>query len=1138
MVARDEVAFLFWGDQPDEIARKNLREAISRLRSALANPDWVLTEPDLVGLDFNYIQTDLHEFNTLIDPILGYCNSTPIDQPLPQPIYQTITKAIALWRSPKCMAGTILTGSAELEHWYLNETRQKEQVYLNLLERASFHALISTNFEECLYFARQGLSADPYHESFHYVILRAFLSMGRQAPAREHLRTHIQQLLNDGYVLTESRLIELIQYIQEAKPVRTNRIVKPRLNSHVTLKAPFIGRQVYLDQLWNRFFRGGGVLILGETGQGKTRLMEQFISQAVPAARLLTANCHASENQLDLQPLIELIRDHFEERDWMAIPALWAAQLVRIFPEIIELRPELRQVYGETIFEKNSPTIQSNLFEALRQAFWAVAQQEKLLICIEGIQWADESSLAALTYILERPPFTDQSIVVLTARTGDWHSKIEHLEQYLRRSPNGMVLEMNGLNIDETRTLLDHILPGRPAELFIQKIHADSGGNPLYILELVRTALEHGIDPINDPIESIPVPNKIIHLIQQRLEDISYPERNLLEIAAIYGTEFDPAVVQAASEYPLDQFAIYLDQLNERRLIEPLSQPSSEHHYRFIHSKFREVILEEIPDLRRRWLHRKVANALSTHSSHSYNHPAILAEHFEKSHDPSVAFQFWVLAAQHARRTHAVAKALDYFSRAEQQLKLATDLTTRQIYDFYFDWSKMAFDVDRLDLMQHISQALLQHGYERKSDLLIGAAHSVQSDAYTYEKKFGAALESNRQAEKFLERTGHAQAITKMYIRRGECLLFLNHFAEADQAFRAALEQRGDESDTRYLRAVANVHGQLAMLTLYSGWPAISLKHAQDAHKYFEAVRDPYGKVIAFSALARAYYYLGNYQTARQYCEAGLESAEKLQAWRYLGILHSFTARIELATGYIDESLKNIRSLFQIGDNHNHPEMIAVGNYLTGNIFSWLLDHSQAFEYYQASYAINQNPFLTNTILFRKGFSQSLANDFKAGMEILEQVTQTTTKQNMHLETLQSRLYTALARFEKKQYENLYQMATEISEQAKQRELKTIQLIAEMLTTILKLRSNEAKAEYLAIENLLEDSRTMSNPLLELIFVLQLCRFNRSLGSNFPIDNSRINRLLHQLEENARDPLIESAFKNFRNMLKICETPA
>src|SRR5690606_14068353 len=115
-------------------------------------------------------------------------------------------------------------------------------------------------------------------------------------------------------------------------------------------------------------------------------------------------------------------------------------------------------------------------------------------------------------------------------------------------------------------------------------------------------------------------------------------------------------------------------------------------------------------------------------------------------------------------------------------------------------------------------------------------------------------------------------------------------------------------------------------------------------------------------------------------------------------------------------------------------------------------------------------------------------------MEILEQVTQTTTTQNMHLETLQSRLYTALARFEKKQYENLYQMATEISEQAKQRELKTIQLIAEMLTTILKLRSNEAKAEYLAIENLLEDSRTMSNPLLELIFILQLCRLYRSHG--------------------------------------------
>ena len=1128
MVARDEVAFLFWGDKPDKVARKNLRETISRLRGALADPHWVLTDPELVGLDFNHIYTDLQEFNALTDPVIGLCNRTPLDQPLPQPIHQKITKAISLWRSPKCMAGFILTGSNELEQWFTYKAYQVEQVYLNLLERLSFHALVSINFEECLYYARQGIAAEPSREGFHYVTLRALLSMGRYAQAREYVQTHLQPLAEEGYSLTNPELLELIQQTHESKPTHSKRAVQPRLNLHATLNTPFVGRQALLDQLWRRFYSGGGGLILGETGQGKTRLLEQFIRQAAPSARLLTATCRPSDTQLALQPFIDLIRDHFEERDWLAIPALWAAQLARIFPELIALRHELRASFTELTNVNTSATLQSNLYEALRQAFWAIAQQEKLLICIDGIQWADETTLAALLYLLARPPFIDHSVMVMSARIHDRRANLEQLEQYLRRSSHGTVLEMNGLTLDETRTLLHHLLPDPPTEAFIQKIYTDSGGNPLYILESFRAALEQGIDLVNDQVESIPVPNKFVQLIQQRLEDLSAPERNLLEVAAIYGTEFDPAVVQIASEYPLDQFTIYMDQLYERRLIEPLSQPSKEHRYRFIHSKFREVILEEIPELRRRWLHRKIANALSTHSELPYNHPAILAEHYEQAHDPTIAFQYWVLAAQHARRTHSVDDALERFARAEQQLKLASDLTTRQIYDFYSDWAKMAYEVEQLALLKEISQALLQIGFERQSDLLIGAANDARFDALLLEKKFEEALECSQQTQRFLERTGHAQALAKMYIRRGECLVFLNRFNEADFALRSALEQHGDERDPRYLHSIATTHGQLAMLSMYAGWPARSLQHAQEAQKYYDAIHDPFGKVIAYNAMARAHYYLGNNQTGKQYCEIGIELAEKIKTWRYLGSLYSYAAMIDLATGNIDSSLNNIRQILHIGNERGHSELIAVGNYLIGNIFSWLLDHEQAYQYYQAAYEINQNPFLASNILFRTGFSQSLAVNAESGLATLDQVIHSTAMRGLELETLQSSLTRALVLYKTGQHDGLFEMATEIAEQARQRVLKSIQLSAEMIIALLKVRSNGVKAEYEALEALLNRATAISHHFLKLLFMIEIGKLDPGRQSALPIDQADLSQFLDQLAENAQDPLIQSSFRNFR----------
>ena len=820
MVARDELAFLFWGNKPDEIARKRLSETISRLRGSLANPDWILTEPDLVGLDLNSIYTDLHEFKNLIDPVLALANQIPLDQPLPQPIYQKITKAISIWRGPKCLAGTNLSASFEMEHWFLSKASEMEQIYLNLLERISYHALASTNLEECLFYARQGLSADNSHEGFHSIVLRTLLTMGRSAQAREHYQSRIRPLEEEGYFFSNSGLQELIHQINESKPAGPSRSIQPRWDMHETIKVPFVGRQPLLDKLWQQFYKGGGALILGEKGQGKTRLLEQFISQAAPTARLLTTTCHSGENRLELQPLIELIRDHFEEQDWLAIPAPWAAQLVRLFPELIELRPELHQIFSEAFLAQISQTSQSNLFEALRQAIWAIAQSDKLLLCIDEIHWADETTLAALTYFLERPPFTDQSLIVLSAQTGEPQSHANRLEQYLRQLPHGNVLNMTGLTLEETGTFISTLLTRTPSEAFIQNIYADCGGNPLYILETIRTVLEQGIDLTDDQVTPIPVPNKIIQLIQQRLNDLSQPERDLLEIAAIYGTEFDPAVIQDASEYKLDQFAIFLDKLTERLVIEPLSETPNELHYRFIHSKFREVVLDEIPDLRRRWLHRKVANALSRHPVLPYNHPAILAEHYEKSSDPTTAFQFWILSAQQARRSNAITNALEYFTHAEQQLMLATDITTRQIHEFYGEWSKIAYETERLELVEQISNALMRIGYERRSDLLIGAAHDTLSDAYMLQKKFGEALNSSLQTEKYLNRTGHSLAKMQMYIRRGQYLFLLHRISEAELALQSALEQPGDDKDPRYLQSVANTHKQLAMLSMLSGWPS------------------------------------------------------------------------------------------------------------------------------------------------------------------------------------------------------------------------------------------------------------------------------------------------------------------------------
>ncbi len=1136
MLSREELAFLFWGDLPDEAARKRLRETISRLRGSLANPNWILTRSDLVGLDFESVYVDRDEFYDLINPLLPVANRIPVDQPLPQPIYLKITKALSLWRSPRWMAGTTMTGSVELEDWMTNESYQLEQTYLNLLERVSFHALASTNLEESQYYARQGLAIDNTREEFHYIILRAMLSMGRSNLAWEHYQQHIH-VLADKELVTDQNLLEIIQQINGETPVDRSHSVRPLWNLHATIKVPFVGRQAVLDQLWQRFYKGGGALILGESGQGKTRLLEQFTNQAAPSARLLTVTCRSTESHLELQPLIELIRAHFDDSDWLAVPAPWAAQLAGLFPELLEIRPELRQFYGNTNFQQTSQINHSVIFEAIRQGLWAIAQRLKLLICIEDIHWADNTTFALLAYLLERPPFSERSVILMSARINESKPQVGVLEDYFRKSSRSSVLELTGLTLEETGGLISNLLTRTPTEAFVGQIHKDCGGNPLYILESIRTILEQGIDPTSELIASIPVPKKIIKLIQQRLNSLSQPERIILEIAAIYGTEFDPAVIQDASEIKLDQFARYLDQLTERSLIEPLEPKIGEPRFRFVHGKFREVVLAEIPDMRQRWVHRKIAEALSRDPILPYNHPGLMAEHYEKSNDATNAFQFWILAAQQTRRSNLVTTALEYLARAERQLRLASDITTRQVYNFYIEWAKIAYETEQFELVQQISNALLDIGYERRSDLLIGAAHETLSDAYMLEKKFEAALASNLQAEKFITRTGYGLAMIQMYTRRGLYLSLLNRFSEADIALHSALELPVDDKDPRYLQSIANTNKQLAMLSMIAGWPSKSLSYAVNAQKYYQMIRDPYGQVSAYSGIAHAHFYLGNYQIARQNCEAGIELAETIQAWRLLGYIYSHAARIDIETGNLDSALINARQMIQLGIEQNHSEMIAIGNSIIGDIFSWLQDYEEAFKYYQSGFEANRNPFANHTLSYRVGFSQSLISTNQDGLANLDQTIQLVSDQGFVLESILGKLSKGFVLYESDQHEGLSTLAAELVEEASQRGLKTIGVIASMLAALLDLQEHGPHDADHSYEMLIQDAQTLSNPLLEITIFMKFCRVSRSMGKVLQVDQARIQQLLDQLEVYAQEPLIKSSFKAFRVSLENCGNP-
>ena len=276
----------------------------------------------------------------------------------------------------------------------------------------------------------------------------------------------------------------------------------------------------------------------------------------------------------------------------------------------------------------------------------------------------------------------------------------------------------------------------------------------------------------------------------------------------------------------------------------------------------------------------------------------------------------------------------------------------------------------------------------------------------------------------------------------------------------------------------------------------------------FKPFRDPYGKVSVYSALANAQYYLGDYQAARQNCEAGIELAEKIQAWRLLGHITAMPPRSIWQQAIYNSAISNAQLTIQMGVERNHSEMVAIGNYIIGNVFSWLLDFEQAFKYYQSGYAANKNPFLSNNLLFRLGFSQSFSKNTEIGLGTLEQVIHSTTEQGLALEAIQSRLAKLLVLYENGNFIGLSNFADEIAKEAKQRELISIHLTASTVFLLLDLQAHGSREGYQNLASLMQDAKTLSNTLLELVFVLKLCQVEGSNINVFPIDQARVTQLL------------------------------
>ncbi len=353
----------------------------------------------------------------------------------------------------------------------------------------------------------------------------------------------------------------------------------------------FVGRRDVLSALDSDLAeaaRGHGrlVVLAGEAGIGKTRTAQEATARA-DGARVLFAWCDESGGAPALWPWIQLLRqleDGGAARPHADLGALMDAD-----------EPNL----GASL---SAELARFRLFDTLNERLRRAAVERPLLLVLDDLHWADADSLAMLRF-LARDLRGTRRMVLATCR--DHELPPGHALLDLARWPDCELRPLAGLDRAEVAHFMELELGAAVPAAVSHAVHARCEGNPFFVRELTRLLAGQGSlesQVVGDPIG---LPRGVRDLLRRRLDALSPPSSELLDIAAVMGADFDLPTLTRASGRKAAEVLECLDAARSARLVQPLGDG-----YRFAHALLRDATLERIPDARRARLHRHVAEAL------------------------------------------------------------------------------------------------------------------------------------------------------------------------------------------------------------------------------------------------------------------------------------------------------------------------------------------------------------------------------------------------------------------------------------------------------------------------------------------------------------------------------------------------